>query len=306
MSFWTDKKVFITGHKGLIGTPLVRLLEEKGAEVHGYDVADSSDENLDNTELLRHCFTTVQPDVIIHLAAISGVEQARSLQNNTLEVNVKGTWNVLNTALGCGSYPVVVASSNHVYGPQLTLPVDEKAPLNQLDTYSVSKICADYITRAYSHNYGLPTVVVRNTNCFGPADPHHDHLIPGTILSILRGETPILQSHGTTKKGYLYVDDVAEAYMSAAQFLIENKESTVFNVGANPVSAIEVVNQISTLMGYGGGVTIREEHNDQTDEDLDWSNFYIRTRWHPRHTLTEALEKTIDWFTANHKVEAIV
>ncbi len=306
MSFWTGKKVGITGGCGLIGRPLDKQLMAEGARTYVFDSADNHDFDITNVMAVYHWLDSVNPDVLIHLAAVSGVETARQMMRAAFEINVRGTWNVLGAADNKGSIPVVVASSNHVYGPQETFPVNERAPLNQLDTYSVSKICADYIARAYSHNYGLPTCVIRNTNCFGPADPHHDHLIPGTILSILRGEKPMLRSDGETRKDYLYVDDVAEAYILAAQYLLETGQSNVFNVSSGwSYSAREVVDDIAAIMGYTDDVSIIGKPNDQANENMDPTRFCDATGWFARHTLTEALEKTINWFTANHKVEAV-
>jgi CDP-glucose 4,6-dehydratase len=204
LSFWKGKRVVVTGGSGLIGTPMFAKLADLGIswgcnlDIPEYDVLDYND-------ILGG---VSRADVCIHLAAISHVEDSRSRRHNTFDVNVRGTYNVLEACLDAGVKSVVVASSNHVYGNQDVFPVPETAPLNQLDTYSASKIAADYIARAYGHNYGLPVAIIRNTNCFGPEDPHSDHLVPGTILSILRGGRPVLRSTGLTKKGYLYVEDV--------------------------------------------------------------------------------------------------
>tara|TARA_Y100000310_G_scaffold297734_1_gene331013 strand:+ start:224 stop:1147 length:924 start_codon:yes stop_codon:yes gene_type:complete len=252
-------------------------------------------------------------DVCIHLAAISGVEQSRARPYETYDVNVMGTVHVLEVAKALvPDAVVVVASSNHIYGRQTTYPVLESAPLNQRDTYSVSKIAADYIARSYAHNYGLSTVVVRNTNCFGPHDPHHDHLVPGTILSLLKGESPVIRGTGKTKKSYLYVDDVAEAYMAVAQWCAETRhKGEAFNVADEPISVLAMVRAITDIIhpavltkgagfpmfrGSVEGTIILGEPNDQNDEMLDSGLIKRLVGWEPRTSLREGLSRTVEAF----------
>lgn len=291
MSFWTGKQVAVTGGSGLIGTPMVETLEAEGATVKNISLpwADITalNEMMKDLEGARVC---------IHLAAMSHVEESRRAGLECLETNIGGTWNVLE-ACKYHHIPVVTASSNHVYGKQDSFPVKEDAPLNQLDTYSVSKVCADYIARAYAHNYGLPTAVIRNTNCFGPRDPHTDHLVPGTILSLLRGEKPVLRSQGLIKKGYLYVDDVVDAFLLIAQQLVEGEIpiGEAYNVGAEAVTSRQVVDAIQSIMGVNMGVDIEGVSNDQHHEQMDSTKIY-RLGWRPKHTLESGLRKTVGWF----------
>jgi len=302
MTFWQGKKVVVTGGSGLMGTPMRAKLEELGA-----DVVNANLPKWDVTNPASMLAVVADRDICIHLAAVSHVEDSRSNPLTAWQTNVQGTWNVLDA---CRTYKlgaVVVAASNHVYGAQPTYPVPETAQLNQLDTYSATKICVDYITRSYAHNYGLPAAVIRNTNCFGPDDPHSSHIVPGTILSLLEGKTPVIRSTGATKKGYLYVDDVVDAYLLVAQRMYRTGDSLipqhgVFNVGAPAISSLKLVQKIMDLMlDRLEDPIVLGQANDQHDEQMDSSRIKA-LGWEPKYTLEQGLEKTITWFREHQRV----
>ena len=300
--FWQDKKVLVTGSEGLIGRPVVDKLTELGATVSKFDRLLGND-----VTVLSDVYQQIDGiDICIHLAADSNVESSRDNPLNSWEVNIRGTWNVLEGAHELEVPATIIASSNHVYGQQDNYPVPESAQMNQMDTYSITKTCADYIGRAYAHNYDLPVSIIRNTNCFGPRDEHGNHIVPGTIQAILDGEVPVIRSSGRTKKGYLYVDDVVSAYLLIAEKLYDRQidKGEVFNVGAPPTSSLDIVRRIQILMGDVRAPIVHGEPNDQADEDLDTTK--IRNLgWRPEYSLEQGLIKTIEWFRKNRKPQKV-
>ena len=308
MSFWTDKKLLITGSEGLMGKPMSRMAAQKGAAIIPYDKALGAD--VLSVPQIYADFEHLSPDIVIHLAAVSGVNVSRETPQESFALNVMGTVNVLEASRRADVSAVVVAASNHIYGQQSKRPTREDAQFNQLDPYSASKTCADYVTRSYAHTYNLPTAVIRNTNCYGPNDPHGDHIIPGTIRTILSGNPPVIRGKGETKKAYLYVDDVAEAYLMVAEWLAKGgKKGEAFNVSTTNLSVITLVNQIMALMEDEIAVIspaqspiIEGRPDDQADEDLDWTKIMEEVGWTPKHTLAQGLAKTIDGFRARRKV----
>jgi CDP-glucose 4,6-dehydratase len=301
MSFWEQKKVVITGGGGLIGTPMVRHLVGLGAEVLNMDLPQY------DVTSYQECLRALDgQDICIHLAAVSHVEDSRANPLNTYEVNVRGTWNILEAARIENLPAVIIPSSNHVYGPQSDYPVKEDAQLNQLDTYSAGKICTDYIARSYAHNYHLPVGIIRSTNCFGPNDPHHSHIVPSVILAMLEDKMPTLHSTGTTKKGYLYVDDVVSAMLLVAQGLATNdvKPGEVFNVGAVPISSLALAQMIMNIMGKPNqDPIVLGMGNDQANEEMDSSKIKA-LGWEPKWSLLYGLESTVKWFRENARVAA--
>jgi len=293
------KKLFVTGAEGLIGRSLTVEFMSRGDRVYGYDLMQGYDV-LNGTQV-QDAMRACSPDLVIHLAAQSGVEAARTNVIASWHLNVDGTLNVLEAARHQG-IPVVLASSNHVYGHQDSdVITDESAPLNQLDTYSATKIAADVMGRSYWHNYGLPVTVIRNTNCYGPDSPHLEHLIEGTIIAALNDEQLQMRTDGQTSKAYLHVDDVARAYMLVAdQLLDENLRGEAINVTGPSFKAIDVVDLILYVMGkpelhplLGAPVA------DQEDEQLDDAK--IRALgWHEQMPLADGIRTMVAAFTERY------
>ena len=289
-------RVLVTGSEGLIGRSLCRLLlDDPLNQVDRYDYA--IDPRMDiTTHDIHDEIASSPPDLVIHLAAQSGVELARQNAFASWNLNVLATVNVLEAAR-YADIPVVAASSNHVYGLQDTYPTDENAPLNQLDTYSATKIAADVAVRSYWHNYGLSTAVIRNTNCYGPESPHLEHIIEASILKAMRGEDLKLRTDGLVKKGYLYVDDAAQAYITVGKALLNGQCSgQAFNVSAPSVSAIELAEKIYMLLGNTKNHVVPGlPFHDQTDEYLD-SEKISEFGWSQKYTLDDGLALTIAAF----------
>jgi CDP-glucose 4,6-dehydratase len=297
LTFWVGKRVWVSGSEGLIGKPLADALVRAGATpIYRFDFVLDNSHDVTNGIRVRNSIETCAPDIVFHLAANSGVESSRSKGRDAWAVNVMGTVNVLEACRDTNVQAVVVASSNHVYGKQDTVPSMENAPLRQLDTYSATKIAADYATRSYWHNYKVPTVAVRNTNCTGPDDPHLEHIIPATILALLRGEAPVIKSTGTTRKSYLHVDDVVSAYLVIAEAVATGKfaPGEAINVSDKPVAVLDIVNTIRALMG-GPAPVVLGQTNDQNHEWLDTLRIEL-LGWKPKYTLDEALADTIRGF----------
>ena len=137
----------------------------------------------------------------------------------TFEVNVTGTWNVLGACRERGIARVVVASSERVYAAAAGQAHIEVDPLPADDPYGASKVASDVIARSYWPAFGLPVAVARLTNVYGERDANLDRLIPGTISDALAGRRPVILSDGTPKHDYLHVDDAAAAYLAIARAL---------------------------------------------------------------------------------------
>lgn len=300
---WSGRTVLVTGSEGLMGKPLVRMLEERGAETTKLDKV------LGHDLLFPSWFASLfqHQAVIFHLAAQSGVEAARETPWDAWNLHVMGTLNVLESIrLHSPNMQtvVIVASSNHIYGPQTMYPTTEDAPLNQLDTYSASKIAVDVLTRSYWHNYGVKTAVVRNTNVYGPDDPHSDHLIPGTILSLLRGEAPVIHGNGETYKSYVHVDDMMEAYILLAEALLEGRAGygEAWNVSDQSGWSVgEVVDMIGNTGISAVSSIVEGEVRDQANEYLDASKIHKVTGWKPKRTLEQGLREVMDAFRARQE-----
>jgi CDP-glucose 4,6-dehydratase len=196
---------------------------------------------------------------------------------------------------------VIVASSDKAYGTHHELPYTEEAPLQPVYPYDVSKAAADLIARSYWHTYGLPVAVTRFANIYGGGDLNFSRLIPEAVTAVLDGRRPVIRSDGSPERDFLYVEDVARAYVAIAGSL-ENGESggEAFNAGwGRPNSVLEVVRLVCEVSGVEVEPEVRGEGNPEGEIDrqfLDSKKLRERTGWEPEVDLREGLTRTLDWY----------
>lgn len=316
-SFWLDRPTFITGATGLVGSWLVKRLFSVGADVvclvrdwipQSELVFTRAIENVKvvrgdilDRDTLERVLGEYEIDTVIHLAAQTIVTIANRNPISTFESNIAGTWNLLEA---CRRSPkikqIVVASSDKAYGDQDHLPYDEATPLQGQHPYDVSKSCADLISHTFAVSYDLPVVITRCGNFYGGGDINWNRIIPGTIRSVLRGESPIIRSDGKYVRDFFYVEDGAAAYMLLAEQLAQRPElrGEAFNFSnENPISVSEVVEKILQLMESELRPTLRYDvSNEIVHQYLSANKARTMLSWQPLFTLEEGLKNTIAWY----------
>lgn len=317
---WSGLNVLVTGATGLLGTELVSLLIpysnvvclvrdktpsrfwamelDKHTNIVYGDILD------ENT--LRRTINEYYIDVVFHLAAQTIVGTATKDAKYTFEVNVQGTWNMLNA---CTRYPIesnsvkaiVVASSDKAYGDQPVLPYVETNELLGVYPYDSSKVCVEKICNTYATTYKLPISITRCGNLFGPGDLNFNRIIPGTIRSILRNENPQIRSDGLMVRDYIYIRDAADAYMLIAEDLLANHSTNceAYNISYNnPKTVINVVESISNQMGNTSKPDILNQANNEIQKQYLSSDKIINTLgWKPSTNFDQGLTNTIEWYT---------
>jgi CDP-glucose 4,6-dehydratase len=316
-AFWLDRPTFITGGTGLVGNWLVRRLLEVGADViclvrdwvpQSELVRDRLIEKVKivrgdvrDREVLERALGEYEIDTVIHLAAQTIVTIANRNPISTFETNIAGTWNLLEA---CRRSPkvkqIVMASSDKAYGDQEVLPYNEDTPLQGQHPYDVSKSAADLIAHTYAKSYDLPVAITRCGNFYGGGDLNWNRIIPGTIRSVLRGQSPLIRSDGEYIRDYFYVEDGAAAYMLLAEQLAERPElkGQAFNFSNEiQVKVSQIVQKILELMDSTLEPDIRNEvSNEIRHQYLSAEKARRDLNWHPLFTLESGLTKTIDWY----------
>jgi CDP-glucose 4,6-dehydratase len=315
--FWRDRRVFVTGCTGLVGSWTVRALLERGAHVVGLvrDRVSGSElfraglhrrmdivrGRVEAEPLLERALAEYEIQTVLHLAAqtIVGIANRRPL--STFETNIKGTWCLLEAARRCGYKPhVVVASSDKAYGDQPVLPYTEDSPLQGRHPYDASKSCTDILALTYAHTYGLPVCVTRCGNFYGGGDLNWNRIVPGTVRSVLRGERPVIRSDGSYVRDYFYVKDGAAAYLHLAECMARRPEvlGHAFNFSTElQLTALEMVQRILGVMGSAlEPVILGEAKNEIQHQYLSAAKARAMLAWAPGYTLDSALQETIDWY----------
>ena len=315
---WNGRNVFVTGATGLLGSAMVEELCARGASVtclvrdwvpasrllsEGMsERANLVRGSLEDYEVVLRALNEYEIDTVFHLGAQTIVGTASRSPLSTFEANIKGTWVLLEA---CRQLPklvqrVLVASSDKAYGEHETLPYTEDAPLVGKYPYDVSKSCTDLISLSYYHSFGLPVVVTRCGNLYGPGDLNWNRLIPGTIRSALAGERPIVRSDGSFVRDYFYVRDAVDAYLLLAENLARpDLQGQAFNFGTEePKSVLELVDLI--LAGVGRSDLEPEVRNEASNEIpkqyLDCAKARRLLDWRPTRTLGQGLEETVAWY----------
>lgn len=320
MDFWKSKRVFVTGATGIIGSWLIKELLTQGAyvvslvldadpqselyrsgDIHRILVVNGS---LGDFWTLERAINLHEIDTVFHLGAQTIVGVAHRFPLPTFEANIRGTYNLLEA---CRLHRelvqrAVIASSDKAYGEQPNLPYTEDMSLDGRHPYEVSKSCADIISQAYRHTYGLSVAIARCGNVYGGGDLNWSRIVPGTIRSFLRGEHPIIRSDGTYVRDYIYVKDVACAYLRLAEHLDDKRvQGEAFNFSTEkPITVLEMVNVIQKLMGCAhltpdirncAKGEIRSQH-------LSAAKARNILKWEAAFDLESSLCETIAWYRA--------
>jgi CDP-glucose 4,6-dehydratase len=318
VNFWQNRRVFVTGATGLLGSWLTAELLRRRATVVCLVrdwVPDSESVHagtlqqcrlvrgeLEDFELMLRALNEYEIDSVFHLGAQTIVGTANRSALSTFEANIKGTWCLLEAARLCSPRVerVIVASSDKAYGEHDRLPYTEDAPLQGRHPYDVSKSCADLISLSYFHTYRLPVAVTRCGNLYGGGDLNFNRLVPGTIASVLRDESPVIRSDGTFVRDYFFVRDAVEAYLQLAERVPEaGFVGEAFNFGTEtPLTVIEMATRILAVMRKEDLplTVLNQASNEIPRQFLDCAKARARMDWRPSHSLDDSLAETVEWY----------
>ena len=315
--FWRDRSVFVTGATGFLGPHLCEGLLAAGArivalvrdQVHDgmlktsgmLDRINVVHGDLTSLSLLERTVGEYEVDTVFHLAAQAIVGVAHRNPVSTFEINIQGTWNLLEACRRHGGVKrIVVASSDKAYGEHEVLPYDETSPLQGRHPYDVSKSCADLISLTYHHTYRLPVAITRCGNLFGPGDLNFNRIVPGTIKTALNGRRPLIRSDGSPLRDYIYVKDAVAAYMLLAERMDDPAlHGHGFNFGtAKPLSVLEITERILTLMDRADlqPVVLNEAKAEILHQYLSSDKARRLLGWEPVGSIDGGLSDSIAWY----------
>jgi dTDP-glucose 4,6-dehydratase len=331
-------KIVITGGAGFIGSALVRHLI--GHTKHEVLVLDkltyagtlTSLASVQNHPRFRFTradicdqsaivdvFSNFDPHAIMHLAAESHVDRSIDGPADFINTNIVGTYVLLEAALShwrklqperAQRFRFHHISTDEVFGALTeqgyfleTTRYDPRSP------YSATKAASDHLVRAWSHTYGIPTLI---TNCSNNYGPHQfpEKLIPLTIIKALSGERLPVYGKGLNVRDWLFVDDHAEAL---TMVLEHGQVAETYNVGGSAERRnIDVVNAICDAMDRlaprPNGVSHRELINFVSDRPghdfryaIDFTKLNLQLGWSPKHSFESGLLSTVKWYIANRE-----
>lgn len=309
-----NKNVLVTGGTGFVGSHLIKELVAIGAKVVttyeyldplSYFMTEKLDSkckmvNLDvaDFEAVYDTVTKFDIEFIFHLAAQAIVEVAYYNPRKTLESNVMGTVNVLESArLFPKIKGIVVASSDKAYGKLAKGKYVETDALRGDHPYDVSKSATDLISQCYFKTYKVPVVVTRFGNIYGEGDLNFSRIIPGIIRSIIKKETLELRSNGKFTRDYLYVKDVVKGYLNLAQN-IEITKGEVYNFGSEEtLSVLELIKKIEKVLKIKVNYKILNiAKNEIPYQSLNYNKIKKQLGWKPKYTMSMTAKTIFRWY----------
>jgi CDP-glucose 4,6-dehydratase len=316
--FWKEKRVFVTGATGMIGSWLVKdLVGARAFVVALVQDADPQSElyrsgdiryvtvvngGLEDFWTVERAINKHEIDTIFHLGAQTIVGTAHRFPLPTFEANIRGTYNLLEASRIHDRLVrrIVVASSDKAYGEQPNLPYREDMPLAGRHPYEVSKSCADLIAQCYHQTFRVPVAIARCGNVYGGGDLNWSRIVPGTIRALLRRERPVIRSNGHFVRDYVYVKDVARAYRTVAERLeCPGVPGEAFNFSSEtPLTVLELVRAIRNVMGCNDvePVILDSVQGEIREQRLSAEKAGRVLEWKCQFDLNRGLGETVAWY----------
>lgn len=304
----------VTGADGFIGSHLVDLLLKNNIKVRALSQYNSfnnwgwlegkKDPNLEivcgdvrDAAFCRHITRDV--DTIFHLAALIAIPYSYVAPESYVDTNITGTLNICQAAKDHGTQRVIVTSTSEVYGTAQYVPIDEKHPRQPQSPYSATKIGADAIAKSFYNAFGLPVVIARPFNTYGPRQSARA-IIPTIISQIANGAREIKVGDLSPTRDFNFVEDTCRGFLALAT--AEGIEGEEINIAtATEVSMEETLKTIAELMDADVKYIVDPERLRPAKSEVfrlcgDNTKITTLTDWRPQVTLREGLKRTIDWF----------
>jgi dTDP-glucose 4,6-dehydratase len=249
---------------------------------------------MSHTKRLFHEF---KPDVVVHFAAQSHVDNSFENAEQYIKDNIMGTYTILECVREA-ECRLVHISTDEVYG-EVGLDEtsnSETSVLNPTNPYSATKAGAELLVKAYGHSFGIPYVITRGNNVFGPKQ-YPEKVIPAFIDAMMKGNPCRIHGEGRSRRNFIYVDDVSRAVMTVLQ---NGKNGAVYNIGTrNEYSVLELFDILRKLVNPDA-TTIHV--NDRPHNDKRYavdSSALHELGWSEQVPFHEAIQRTVNWYKAN-------
>ena len=318
MSYWSGKKVLVTGGGGFIESHLVEKLVELGAKTRAlvhYNARGSwgwldQSPRVNDVEVIAgdicdaECVASATKDaeVVFHLAALIAIPYSYTAPESYVRTNVVGTLNALQAARRMNVARFLHTSTSEVYGTARQVPISEEHPLQGQSPYSASKIGADKIVESFYTSFDVPAVTVRPFNTFGPRQSARA-VIPTIITQLLAGATKIKLGSLHPTRDLNFVANTVEGYIAAAEKpaaigqtinLGSNREITIGDLAQLIIRTVGVSAEIES-----DAARIRPANSEVERLLADNTRARKLLGWEPRISLEDGLQQTIEWLRKN-------
>ncbi len=301
-------KIFVAGHRGLVGSALVRTLQAKGYQ--NLLLKTHAELDLMNQAAVEAFFQSEKPDAVILAAAkVGGIGANSAYPVEFIAENLVIETNVIRSAYAAGTMKMLFLGSSCIYPRLAPQPISEDAlltgPLEETNApYAIAKLAGLMMCDAYNKEHGTTYVAVMPTNLYGPGDNidlEKSHVIPAIMrkmheAKIANAPSVTLWGTGKAMREFLYVDDLAEACV----FLLERGFTGLINIGCGKDQTIaELAMKIAKVVGYEGIIEFDASKPDGTPRKLLDISKLKALGWSPTIGIDEGLQRTYTLFLSN-------
>ena len=305
-----DSKIFVAGHRGLVGSAIVRTLIEQGYT--NIITRTRQDLNLLNQNDVKNFFEEEKPEYVFDAAArVGGIYANDTYSADFIYENIQIQTNLIHNSWKYGVEKFLFLGSVCIYPKFADVPVKEESLLTGFleptnDAYAIAKISGIKMLQAYHKQYGFKSVSLMPSNLYGPGDnfhPENGHVIPAMInkFNNSNGKNVIFWGDGTPMREFLYSNDLADACLFAMDYF-ENADLVNVGSGCN-VSIKDLAETVAAVVGYDGEIgwdTSRP--NGTPNRPLDYSKM-SKLGWNSKHSLLSGIVKTYQWFIEHSSYE---
>jgi UDP-glucose 4-epimerase len=299
-------RILITGISGFIGSAVFNSFERD--QIYTIDNLSFGDRKLINipeehffvndirdTKKVFEIFEAIQPDWVIHLAAIHFIPYCNQYPFESSQINIEGTKNILGASAITKSVKKVFYASTAAVYPIINGPISESTPTGPLDIYGLSKLTGEYLCHDFHHRTQIPTIICRFFNAFGPNETN-PHLIPAIQEQVLEGKREILLGNLEPKRDFIHTSDMANAID-----LLMNKFDIgidTFNLGqGQEYSVIDIVEAFEQAIGEK--IIIKQDPSRMRKSDrmhllADVSKLKAFTGWEPRVNIYQGVKTLVE------------
>lgn len=296
-------RIFLTGSEGFIGSALKSKLISEGFSVEGYDIRADARDNVNDYERLQKRIGEFAPDGIVHLAAVSRVEDGFKNPKLCVDTNLGATANILEvirrTKNGGGKTPwLIFGSSREVFGEPKELPVTEESPKVPLNVYGVAKLASEMLVENYANNYGLKAWVLRFSNVYTGPNDRPERVIPSFIRAALKNE-PLNIHGGKQVFSFTHIEDTALGIAKAVNFIKDSPAPyNHFNLLSR--EKISIINLVELVIKLSASKSKTVFTGPRTyDVNTFWGDpqkALEELDWEAKITIDEGLKRAIEYF----------
>lgn len=311
--------IYVAGHRGMVGSAIVRLLESRGIAAL---VRDRAELDLTDQGAVKQFMETERPDAVILAAAkVGGIHANNAFPADFIYENLQIQNNVIHQAFRADVRQLLFLGSSCIYPREVAQPMPEEALLTGAleptnEPYAIAKIAGMKLCESYNRQYGTDYRSVMPTNLYGPGDNfHHEnsHVLPALLRrfheAVEHGkEEVVIWGTGLPKREFLHVDDLAEASLH-----VMDVDNAVYSANTQPmlshinvgtgkdISISDLARIIAQIAGFKGRIIFDRSKPDGTMRKLMDVSRISSMGWKARIPLEEGISQTYNWFLANRE-----